>query len=562
MQSIRTKFLVLMLACVLLSATALVNMGIMNAGALAEEDSVQIMNALCAEQSQDIDMMLLSVEQAVNTMQRYTEEQMSVINDVEKDKLYMNLYVKKTKELAYNVVENCNEASTVYLCMEPEYTAATKGFWLMRTEEEEKFEEEKNFDVTEYAEDDERMEWYRTAVAQDAGSWCNPHVSIATGNEVITYVAPIHKGNMIIGAVAMDVNMSILKAHVESVQIYETGYAFLADREKNIYYHKKYPDGLKESEIYGSERNVMILLANGTEDNLYDYEWEKEEKKLTFDTLRNGMLLVLTARTKEIYAAQTRLMKQSVIFMIIIILVTILLTSQVTNRITRPLKELTQVAKKVADGDLNVSIECNTRDEVAVLAASFEQTIRNLKKHMEYINKLAYTDAMTGAMNKMAYKDAVTAIEQQMEKGTAEFAVVVMDINHLKKINDNFGHEFGDMLIRDSASIIQRTFKKNIIYRIGGDEFVTILENEDVKKEKEFFETFTDEIRRFNRNNTKYEQKVQIAFGMAVYSSQNDKNFTTVFRRADSAMYENKVKLKEAEKNETEKVKQSSESGM
>ena len=58
MQSIRTKFLVLMLACVLLSATALVNMGIMNAGALAEEDSVQIMNALCAEQSQDIDKML------------------------------------------------------------------------------------------------------------------------------------------------------------------------------------------------------------------------------------------------------------------------------------------------------------------------------------------------------------------------------------------------------------------------------------------------------------------------------------------------------------------------
>ena len=548
MQSIRTKFLVLMLACVLLSATALVSVGNMNAGKLAEEDSVQIMNALCAEEAQNIDSMLLSVEQAVNTMQRYTEEQISVITDLERDKLYMNLYVKKAKELAYNVAENCNEASTVYLCLVPEYTGDTKGFWLLRTEGEEEFEEEQNFDVTECANDDERMEWFRNAVTQDAGIWCTPHVSIASGNEVITYVAPIHKGDKMIGAVAMDVDMSILKAHVESVQIYDTGYAFLADREKNIYYHKNHPDGIKASQIHGNERNVMILLANETGDSLYDYKWDGEKKKLTFETLRNGMLLVITAREKEIYAAQTRLIKQSVISMVAIILVTILLTSQVANRITRPLKELTQVAKKVAGGDLDVSIECNTADEVAVLAASFEQTIRNLKKHMEYINKLAYTDAMTGAMNKMAYKEAVTAIEQQMEKGTAEFAVVVMDINHLKHINDNFGHEFGDMLIRDSASIIQRTFKKNIIYRIGGDEFVTILEKEDVKKGKEFFETFTNEICKFNRDNTKYAQKVQIAIGIAAYEPETDKNFNTVFRRADSAMYENKIKLKEAEK--------------
>lgn len=562
MKSIRTKFLLLMLACVLLSATALVSVGIFNAGALAEEDSVQIMNALCAQQAQEIDAMMLSVEQAVNTMQRYAEGQMSVINDVEKDKIYMSLYVKKTKELAYNVVENSSEASTVYFGLEPEYVGTTGGFWLLRREEQKGFEEEKNFDVTAYAQDDGRMDWYRIGITQNAGVWCAPHESVISGKEVITYVAPIHKGDIIIGAVAMDVEMSILKKYVQGVQIYDTGYAFLADREKNIYYHEKYPEGLAEAQAHGDIRNVLILLANETGDALYNYRWAGEQKKLTFDTLRNGMLLVLTARTKEINAAQTRLIQQSVAFTVLIILVSILLTSQVTNKITRPLKELTQAAKKVAEGDLDVSIECKTRDEVAVLASSFEQNIRSLKKHIEYVNKLAYTDAMTGAMNKMAYKEAVTAMEKQMESGNAEYAVVVMDINHLKEINDNFGHEFGDMLIRDAASIIQRTFGENIIYRIGGDEFVTILENEDVKKDKEFFETFTNETRRFNRDNTKYEQKVQIAMGIAVYHPETDKNFTTVFRRADLAMYENKLKLKEAEKRQLEKADESREPGM
>ena len=56
-----------------------------------------------------------------------------------------------------------------------------------------------------------------------------------------------------------------------------------------------------------------------------------------------------------------------------------------------------------------------------------------------------------------------------------KYAVVVMDINNLKKINDNFGHEFGDMLIRDASRLIQKGFEDHIVYRIGGDEFVIIL---------------------------------------------------------------------------------------
>ena len=176
------------------------------------------------------------------------------------------------------------------------------------------------------------------------------------------------------------------------------------------------------------------------------------------------------------------------------------------------------------------------------------ETVKICKKHIDYINELAYTDAMTGTMNKIAYKDVVSEMEDQIESGNASFAVVVMDINNLKKMNDNFGHEFGDMLIRDSASIIKNTFKNSTIYRIGGDEFATLLNEEDSKRWEEFLEIFSDEMNRFNKNNTKYEQKVEIAIGIANYRPKEDKNFLMVFRRADQKMYENKLKLKQHEK--------------
>lgn len=550
MKSIRTKFLVLMLICVLLSAAAFAGVGSYTAGALVEEDSVQIMNLLCGEQAKEMDMMLLSVEQAVNTVSRYAEEQLSAIGDINEEKIYFLLSMKKTKELAFNVAENTSGTTAVYVCLKPDFSASMDGFCLVRGDGQEELEESRAIRVAEEIEAEEgQNEWYQKVVQEDLSVWTVPHESIADGKNVISYVVPLHKDGSVVGVIGMDVEMQVLKDYVDSVQIYDTGYAFLGDKEKNIYYHRDYPDGLKEEEVYGNLRQIMRLLSEGQEGvGLYDYRWEDKQKKLTFCTLRNGMLLIVTAPEKEIYAAQNRMTVQSLVVLVLIIVISVLLTGQVTSRITAPLKELTRAAEKVAGGDLSVSIECSTRDEVGVLAKSFEQTVRSLKQHIDYINKLAYTDALTGAMNKMAYKEAVISMEKQMEKGAAEFAVVVMDINNLKKINDNFGHEFGDMLIRDSASIIQRTFKESTIYRIGGDEFVTILKNDDVKKKAEYLSTFNDEITRFNRNNTKYEQKVQIAIGIAAYDSGEDKSFQTVFRRADSVMYENKMALKEAEK--------------
>lgn len=550
MKSIRTKFLVLMLICVLLSAAAFAGVGSYTAGALVEEDSVQIMNLLCGEQAKEMDMMLLSVEQAVNTVSRYAEEQLSAIGDINEEKIYFLLSMKKTKELAFNVAENTSGTTAVYVCLKPDFSASMDGFCLVRGDGQEELEESRAIRVAEEIEAEEgQNEWYQKVVQEDLPVWTVPHESIADGKNVISYVVPLHKDGSVVGVIGMDVEMQVLKDYVDSVQIYDTGYAFLGDKEKNIYYHRDYPDGLKEEEVYGNLRQIMRLLSEGQEGvGLYDYRWEDKQKKLTFCTLRNGMLLIVTAPEKEIYAAQNRMTVQSLVVLVLIIVISVLLTGQVTSRITAPLKELTRAAEKVAGGDLSVSIECSTRDEVGVLAKSFEQTVRSLKQHIDYINKLAYTDALTGAMNKMAYKEAVISMEKQMEKGAAEFAVVVMDINNLKKINDNFGHEFGDMLIRDSASIIQRTFKESTIYRIGGDEFVTILKNDDVKKKAEYLSTFNDEITRFNRNNTKYEQKVQIAIGIAAYDSGEDKSFQTVFRRADSVMYENKMALKEAEK--------------
>ena len=117
-----------MIACVLLSAITLVGVGIVNAGALAEEDSIQIMNSMCAERAGELDTMLLSAEQAVDTMQRYAQEQMFTISDTSTQQIYTMLYMKKDKENLRIMLQRIPVEPHLFICVWIRYTHLPQGF--------------------------------------------------------------------------------------------------------------------------------------------------------------------------------------------------------------------------------------------------------------------------------------------------------------------------------------------------------------------------------------------------------------------------------------------------
>ena len=117
------------------------------------------------------------------------------------------------------------------------------------------------------------------------------------------------------------------------------------------------------------------------------------------------------------------------------------------------------------------------------------------------------------------------------------------DINGLKEVNDTCGHDFGDILIIDACKLICKTFKRSPVYRIGGDEFVVILENGELEHYAELLEEFTREMEACSCGRPG--EALSIARGIAIYDSDTDLVFANVFKRADDAMYQNKAAMKE-----------------
>jgi diguanylate cyclase (GGDEF)-like protein len=183
-------------------------------------------------------------------------------------------------------------------------------------------------------------------------------------------------------------------------------------------------------------------------------------------------------------------------------------------------------------------------DEKEEYRIELEQTLEREKQHLNDLQttrEIAYKDPLTGVKSKVAYAEFESQKDIQIREGSAEsFAVAVFDINGLKKINDTHGHKKGDEYIKTACGIICDMFKHSPVFRIGGDEFVVILENNDFENRKDLEKKFNELM-----DKQKIEKQVVIAMGMAEYSEGEDYTFEDVFSRADKKMYIQKRALKE-----------------
>lgn len=155
--------------------------------------------------------------------------------------------------------------------------------------------------------------------------------------------------------------------------------------------------------------------------------------------------------------------------------------------------------------------------------------------------ELANRDPLTGVKSKRAFIDAEESFNQSIANQDCKpFAVAVMDVNELKKINDTQGHVAGDELIRSASMEICNIFSHSPVYRYGGDEFVVIMRGRDYDNRK----MLMDLLKAENRTHSVYGGAV-IACGISDYVPGEDTKFSDVFVRADAQMYENKNLLKQ-----------------
>ena len=179
--------------------------------------------------------------------------------------------------------------------------------------------------------------------------------------------------------------------------------------------------------------------------------------------------------------AQASQVKQMVRFMIAIafllaIIIVVASAKWLAKHTISPMRLLQAGVSRFGEGDLSHRIHLNSHDEMSALATSFNKMAETLEQSQTDLIRLATLDGLTGVYNRREFNRWLSL---EIERSKREFelvSLVMVDIDHFKRLNDTYGHQAGDEALRHVGRLLQREVRPgDHVARYGGEEFAIIL---------------------------------------------------------------------------------------
>ncbi len=209
-----------------------------------------------------------------------------------------------------------------------------------------------------------------------------------------------------------------------------------------------------------------------------------------------------------------------------------------TRRVTTPLRKLTQAAERLGSGDYDTPMRGLGRsDEIGQLAQSFEAMRVSVAEQQAQNLRLAYWDTLTGLPNRAQFGKAVAQAIADAGESRAPVAVLMLDLDRFKHVNDVLGYHFGDLLLQAVGERLTQQVMRDgdLVARLSGDEFAVLLRSGDAA----LAESVAQRIARaFEQPLTLQEQKVDMGAGIGIACwPEHAADADTLINRAEVAMY-------------------------
>ena len=144
----------------------------------------------------------------------------------------------------------------------------------------------------------------------------------------------------------------------------------------------------------------------------------------------------------------------------------------------RPLSDLEVPLQRLATGDLNVSVPTSTHSEITAIGDALNAAIASIRERDQHLRKLANYDLLTGLANRRYFLERVEHLFKQHSG-----AVLFIDLDQFKYVNDTLGHSGGDQVLAQAAERLRQAVRAgDLIARVGGDEFVMFIQSVDARR--------------------------------------------------------------------------------
>ncbi len=202
--------------------------------------------------------------------------------------------------------------------------------------------------------------------------------------------------------------------------------------------------------------------------------------------------------------------------------------------------ELNRLQSKLVQAAITIENEMNSvnknleagRSEVS----SLEEKIRKLEADLDKSKKESTTDHLTGLLTRRAYDKEIVKFEDTYTREDQDYALIFFDLDHFKKVNDNYGHDCGDVVLKTFAQILLKlTRKTDIVGRYGGEEFVAAVKYKDENELVHYLKRVKNIV---TTNKFKYKDlKLDITFSAGVDLRSNHSTYADTIQQTDILLY-------------------------
>ena len=482
-----------------------------------QNESENFVAVTCEYEGTQINSIFEDMEKSVMVMESYIMDFFTEETNIE-DRDFQEKLISNTDRMFADVAKHTRGAVAYYFRFNPVLSTSTTGLFYSKTKESDEYIAFEPTDISLYdKEDTEHVGWFWQPYESRNPVWMLPYYNQNNNIYMISYVIPMYHQGEFIGVVGIDFDYTVLEDQVSKIKIYERGFAHLEIDGTVMHSDDRIP--AKESI---SDSNKYLRVS----------------KKLT-----NGMTLVLSASYDDIWQIRYKIGFGILFSVLILYAFFTAVAIVVVRKFVVPLKKIVDASVQLSNGDYNVEFAHSNISEIELLNIAFENMATRLHEREKELRFSANRDSLTGLRNTTSYKSWVAELDKEIKNEAANFGVVVFDLDQLKKTNDTYGHDVGDKLIVTAAKVISDVFKRSPVFRIGGDEFLAVLQHGDLDDCEELFvrlDTVCENTVIEEMNAT----SISIARGLAMFETNKDVCFNDVFKRADNAMYENKIKNK------------------
>jgi len=287
------------------------------------------------------------------------------------------------------------------------------------------------------------------------------------------------------GYLMLTIDLGFLETQANSDKVGENGKVFFTNDNGTILFHPSTEQVGKQLpvELFRQSR----LNANGS--TRIDGQFQGKDTHFQAIKLHDWLYAFVVYQEDELLAKGVSLgWMVTLITFIAILIATTFLFGILKKQLITPIRKLSLAASEMGRGQVLVPIDIDSNDEIGELATTFREMGKNLNHYHEQVRYVAYHDSLTGLPNRVMFKDYLNRATAEARRDLQELAILFLDLDNFKRINDTLGHQSGDKLLKAFADRLSKHLRETdvvshhsredasrVIARLAGDEFIILL---------------------------------------------------------------------------------------